>query len=201
MDIKTVLAVVSLINPRRLRPRAMTRLKITMAQQSRPLEYSVLPSGVLCIQIGDDIAGEHYAIHIRDGSATIIDCRDNFYERKFDTGVTQNAARAKLEVIIMLADLSPASDPDAAQAPAFSWTSASVLHDDILCVQIVIDGGRPRYIGDHATLKRYITELVLNNYDAEVLQRMYRYVAEEVAVVETKNAALRDIFGSDGDAF
>lgn len=89
----------------------------------------------------------------------------------------------------------------AAQAPAFSWTSASVLHDDILCVQIVIDGGRPRYIGDHATLKRYITELVLNNYDAEILQRMYRYVAEEVAVIETKNAALRDIFGSDGDAF
>ena len=162
MDIKTVLAVVSLINPRGLRPSAMTRLKITMAQQSRPLEYRILSSGVLCIQIGDNAAGEGYVIYIRDGGAT---------------------------------------DPDAAQAPAFSWTSASVLHDDILCVQIVIDGGRPRYVGDHATLKRYITELVLNNYDAEVLQRMYRYVAEDVAVIETKNAALRDIFGSDGDAF
>lgn len=201
MDIKTVLAVVSLINPRGLRPSAMTRLKITMAQQRRPLEYSILSSGVLCIQIGDNAAGEDYVIQISDGTATIIDCRDGDYEREFDTGITKNAARAKLDVIIALADLSPATDPDAAQAPAFSWTSASVLHDDILCVQIVIDGGRPRYIGDHATLKRYVTELVLNNYDAEVLQRMYRFVAEEVAVIETKNSALRDIFGSDGDAF
>lgn len=201
MDIKTVLAVVSLVNPRGLRPSAMTRLKITMAQQCRPLEYSILSSGVLCIQIGDNAAGEDYVIQISDGAATIIDCRDGDYEREFDTGITQAAAAAKLDAIIALADLSPAADPDAAQAPAFSWTSASVLHDDILCVRIAIDGGRPRYIGDRATLKRYITELVLNNYDAEVLQRMYRYVAEEVAVIETKNAALRDIFGSDGDAF
>lgn len=194
MDIKTVLAVVSLVNPRGLRPSAMTRLKITMAQQSRPLEYSILPSGVLCIQIGDDAAGEDYVMQI-------IDCRDNFYERQFDTGITQADAQGKLDAIIALADLSPAADPDTAQAPAFSWTSASTVFDDILCVRIAIDGGRPRYIGDHATLKRYITELVLNNYDAEVLQRMYRFVAEEVAVIETKNAALRDIFGSDGDAF
>lgn len=201
MDIKTVLAVVSLINPRGLRPSAMTRLKITMAQQRRPLQYSILPSGVLCIPIGDNAAGEDYVIQISDGAATIIDCSDNFYEREFDTGMTRDAAAAKLDAIIALADLSPAAAPDAAQAPAFSWASHSVLHDDILCVRIVIDGGRPRYIGDHATLKRYITELVLNNYDAEVLQRLYRYVAEEVAVIETKNAALRDIFGSDGDAF
>ena len=201
MDIKTVLAVVSLINPRGLRPSAMTRLKITMAQQSRPLEYSILLSGVLCIQIGDNAAGEDYVIQISDGAATIIDCSDGDYEREFDTGITQAAAQAKLDAIIALADLSPAADPDTAQAPAFSWTSHSTVYDDILCVRIAIDGGRPRYIGDHATLKRYITELVLNNYDAEILQRMYRYVAEEVAAIETKNAALRDIFGSDGDAF
>lgn len=201
MNIKTVLAVVSLINPRGLRPSAMTRLKITMAQQCRPLEYSILSSGVLCIQIGDNAAGEDYVIQISDGAATIIDCSDGDYEREFDTGITQAAAQAKLDAIIALADLSPAADPDTAQAPAFSWTSHSTVFDDILCVRIVIDGGRPRYIGDQATLRRYITELVLNNYDAEILQRMYRYVAEEVAVIETKNAALRDIFGSDGDAF
>lgn len=201
MDIKTVLAVVSLINPRGLRPSAMTRLKITMAQQSRPLEYSILSSGVLCIQIGDNAAGEDYVIQISDGAATTIDCSDGDYEREFDTGITQAAAQAKLDAIIALADLSPAAAPDTTQAPAFSWASHSTVFDDILCVRIVIDGGRPRYIGDHATLRRYITELVLNNYDAEILQRMYRYVAEEVAVIETKNAALRDIFGSDGDAF
>lgn len=89
----------------------------------------------------------------------------------------------------------------AAQAPAFSWESYSVHHDDMLCVKIVIDGGRPRYVADQPTLKRYITELVLNNYDAEILQRLYRFVAEEVAAIELKNNALRDIFGSDGDAF